>query len=117
MERKPENVLNPAFLVTRRVPVEATPVLAEVLSALPGMDHAGVDAGRHLELRYDASRIGFDEIEKVLDDAGVAWPDGFLWRMRAEWFRFTDGNARANAQATPACCSRPPVAPGMTDKK
>lgn len=111
--------LNEAFVVTRTIPGGAASadldLIAEVLSALHGLDHAGPDDRGRLVVRYDASRVGFAEIERLLDRVGYARPSGLWWRLRAEWFRFTDGNARANAHLTPACCSRPPVAPGKTD--
>lgn len=109
--------INPAFVVTRKVPVPTTDALVAALEALPGMEQAGTDADGRLTIRYDASLLGFPDIERVLDVAGAVRPDSLWWRFRAEWFRFTDGNARANAHATHACCSRPPVPPSSTGRK
>lgn len=107
--------LNEAFLVTRSVPLVGEPELgavADALAGLPGVAYSRPEEKGGLEIRYDASRLGFDEIEGVLDEAGIARPDSMWWRIKSEWFRFTDGNARSNAHAVHACCSRPPVAPG-----
>jgi NADP-dependent 3-hydroxy acid dehydrogenase YdfG len=78
----------------------------------PGVALANVSADGHLEVRYDASRIGFEEIEQILNEAGLARPTNLASRIKSGWFRFTDDNVRANAHATHTCCSRPPVSPG-----
>lgn len=109
--------LNEAFLVTRLLPIGLTSLLAASLTALPGVDHVGTDDKGRTAIRYDASQIGFPEIEAILDEAGIARPTDLWWRMRAEWYRFTDANARANAHAKHACCSRPPAVPGVADKR
>lgn len=117
VQDKPGSPLNEAFVVTRHIPVRmadggALTAAAARLRAHPGVASASVGEAGRLALRYDASRIGFEEIERILDEAGVARPAGFAWRIKADWFRFTDRNARANAHATHACCSRPPAPPG-----
>lgn len=109
--------LNEAFVVTRSIPVRtaARGSLATAAGRLrmhPGVALVTAGEDGRLTLRYDTSRIGFEEIEQVLDEAGVARPASLVWRIKSEWFRFTDGNARANAHTTHACCSRPPVPPG-----
>lgn len=109
--------LNQAFAVTRRIPVSAAvdvlAAAAGTLAALPGVHSCRLDGTDRLVLRYDASRLGFPEIERLLDEAGVTRRDSRWWRIKAEWYRFTDGNLRSNASVTPACCSRPPVVPGI----
>jgi hypothetical protein len=121
MTRIDRVVLNQAFVVTRIIPALAPAaelnLIAEVLQALPGLGHAELDGRGRLVVRYDASQVGFHQIEHVLDQAGIMRPTTLWWRVRAEWYRFTDSNARANAHATHACCSRPPVAPGSPGKK
>jgi len=121
MKREDRIGLNDAFAVTRIIPTheptDKLNLIVEVLQALPGLGEARVDGQGRLVVRYDASRLGFPQIEHVLDQAGVKRPGNLWWRVRAEWYRFTDSNARANAQVMPACCSRPPVAPGIPGKK
>ena len=113
--------LNEAFTVTRSIPLQSSDSglqpAAATLAEQPGVDFANVRDDGGLEVRYDASRIGFQEIEQILDEAGLSRPAGFAWRIKSEWFRFTDSNARANANATHACCSRPPVQAGGNPKK
>jgi hypothetical protein len=113
--------LNDAFIVTRTIPLGSgcpgSPAAAERLAEQPGVAFAKSRDDGGMEVRYDASRIGFHEIEHILDEAGLARPAGLGWRIKSEWFRFTDGNARANASATHACCSRPPVRAGGNPKK
>ncbi len=107
--------LDPAFTVTRSIPVMAAlpDALTDVrnrLEALSAMADVRVE-GESLRLRYDASQLGFWEIEDLLDQAGVARPPGLWWRIKAEWFRFTDRNSRDNAHHVAACCSKPPGTP------
>jgi len=65
----------------------------------------------HLHLRYDASCVGFGEIERLLDEAGLARPSNAWWRFKSAWYRFLDSNARRHALARGgACCNRPPSA-------
>jgi hypothetical protein len=109
--------LNPAFAASRTAPTrDAAPEdLAEACHALAALDavaEARIVNGKDLQLRYDASRLGFWEIEDLLDKAGVARPDSFWWHVKSEWFRFTDNNARENAHHVAACCSKAPVKPG-----
>lgn len=109
--------LNEAFVVTRKIPVsaaaEALTAVAGTLAELPGVGSCRLDGTDHLVLHYDASRLGFEEVERILDEAGVARRQSMWWKVKAEFYRFTDGNIRGNAAVTPACCSRPPVAPGI----
>lgn len=114
--------LNEAFTVTRKIPVrgEDGGQLSAAISHLqehPGIASANVGEDRRLAVCYDASRIGFVEIEQILDGAGVERPASLLWRIKAELFRFTDENARANARVTPSCCSRPPVPSSVSKRK
>jgi hypothetical protein len=112
-----KNGLNEAFAVTRNIPVgdaaaEALEAAARNLAALDGVAHARVVGQGRLQVRYDTSRLGFWDIERMLDEAGVARATGLWWRMKSEWFRYTDRNSRDNVQHVAACCSKPPAAPG-----
>ncbi len=78
------------------------------LKALPGMQQLRFDLERkRVALTYDAARLGFWRIEQALTEAG--WPPARdRWsRMRYAWYRYLDGNARANAEAKGACCGNP----------
>lgn len=106
--------LNEAFVVNRKIPVlgkdsDSLSAATSRLQMHPGIASAKAGEDGRLAVRYDASRIGFAEIELILDEAGLERPDSLLWRIKSELFRFTDENARSNAHATPTCCSRPPI--------
>ena len=118
MELNSSEMLNDAFAVTRTIPVASAGPgqlehAIERLECLESVAYA--KAGTHgLEVRYDASRFGFREIEHLLDAAGIARPSGLGWRLRAAWYAFVDENARSNARrGDGACCNRPP-GPGST---
>jgi hypothetical protein len=119
-KEKPSSV-NEAFVVTRSIPVDAPAgrldSVAGTLASLPGVDYSHADSGNSLKVRYDAAKLGFWEIERKLNEAGVGSPSGLWWRIKSEWYRFTDSNARSNAHATAACCSRPPVVPSGKPEK
>jgi hypothetical protein len=99
--------------VKRTIPVldaqmEKLQQLAKTLQAIESIAEVRVDDGQ-LRLRYDASSVGFQDIERLLDEAGVSRPTGFWWRLKSAWYRFLDANARSNALSRGgACCSRPP---------
>ena len=104
---------NRAFTVTRTIPASgvapgALEAGARALASMDGMVAAQLLGQGHLRVRYDASSVGFWDIEQALDAAGIARPSGFWWRVKAEWFRYTDHNAQANATHVAACCSKPP---------
>ncbi len=104
-----------AFVVRRRVSVAGLHAAAhgrairQRLRALPGVRevHVDVEKGR-VQITYDASRVGFAEIEAGLADAGHRRCGGIVSRMKAWWYRYLDENARDNAQSRAACCSNPP---------
>jgi hypothetical protein len=108
---------NTAFSVTRTIPTvgasrEALDRASARLRALDGAQEAVVIGDSRLRVQYDSSRLGFWEIETQLDEAGIARPNGFWWRTKAEWYRYTDHNSQDNASHVAACCSKPPVKPG-----
>ena len=109
-----EKIKQGDFHVSRslQLPGIAAEMLADVLpylQALPGMDGVAMDPSRHrLLLHYDASQLGFAQIEQALREAGWPLPDGRWARMRHAWYRYLDENAQANAAAKGgACCSNP----------
>lgn len=109
---------NEAFAVTRTIPIGATASgqLERVIDRLEHVDpvaYAKATGKKQLRVRYDASRVGFREIERLLDEVGIARPTGVWWRLRSAWYAFVDQNARGNARSgSGACCNRPPGAGG-----
>lgn len=81
------------------------------LRAIEPISELHFDGTARLRLRYDASCVGFGEIERLLDEAGLVRADSAWWRFKAAWYRFLDRNARSNALSRGgACCNRPPSA-------
>ncbi|MGE5319451.1 MAG: hypothetical protein ACM3KD_04670 [Hyphomicrobiaceae bacterium] len=107
-----------AFDVTRNIPL--APIAAEKLqdavrqlAALEPVLDAYVDRHGRLHVAYDTAYLDLGGIERLLDKAGVARAPGAWWRLKSAWYRFLDGNARANAHSQGgACCNRPPAASG-----
>lgn len=112
--------LNEAFAVTRTIPVASAGPgqlehAIERLECLEPVAYAKAGANG-LEVCYDASRLGFREIEQLLAEAGIGRPNGLGWRLRAAWYAFVDENARSNARrGDGACCNRPP-GPGVGNR-
>jgi hypothetical protein len=83
----------------------------EGLRALKAIEPIGdvrIDGGL-LRVRYDASCIGFKQIEALLAGAGLAPASGVWWRCKSVLYRFLDSNARSNVLSRGgACCGRPP---------
>lgn len=111
-------MLNEAFAVTRTIPIGATPSgqLERVIDRLEHVQpvaYAKATSKKQLRVRYDASCVGFREIERLLDEAGIARPTGVWWRLRSAWYAFVDQNARSNARSgSGGCCNRPPGSGG-----
>ncbi|MGB4227944.1 MAG: hypothetical protein WBJ68_15150 [Candidatus Dechloromonas phosphoritropha] len=111
------NELNQAFATTRTIPTknasnELLTEFCERLVALKSVTDVCIVDGDRICVSYDSSRLGFWEIDRLLDEVGVARPTTRWWRIKSEWFCFTDRNARDNAHHVATCCSKPPVKPG-----
>jgi hypothetical protein len=106
--------LNKAFTVTRTIPLSDEDVGAiqravDSLKRIEPIEYVEATGKSRLRLRYDASCVGFREIEHLLDDAQVSRPSSLWWRFKSGWYAFLDQNARSNARGGDgACCSRPP---------
>ncbi len=100
-----------AFEVSRSIPLASMSDLEQGMQALRAIEpitHVHLH-GKSLRIRYDASCVGFKEIEQLLADAGIVPATGLSWRCRSAWYRFLDANAKSNAlSGGGACCSRPP---------
>jgi hypothetical protein len=105
---------NRAFDVSRKIPL--APVAAErvqdvvcQLRAIEPVIDAQVDQRGQLHISYDASCIGVDDIEALLDKSGIARAEGFWWKLKLGWYRFVDENTKSNAHSGGgACCNHPP---------
>lgn len=103
-----------AFTVARTVPmgdgeVDRAGAAGECLRQLAGVARVEVDSRRgSVRVTYDAAVVGFGEIQRALTDSGFGLAPGWWARLRFAWYRYLDGNARANAAAKGgSCCNRP----------
>lgn len=105
---------NGSFDVSRTIPL--APVGAERLQeamiqlrAIEPVIDAQVDQRGQLHVSYDASSVGMQDIEMILDQAGIARAGTLWWKLKSGWYRFVDENAKSNARSGDgACCNRPP---------
>lgn len=82
---------------------------ATKLRSIESVSDVRIDGATRLRIRYDAGCVGFADIERLLDEAGLQRPANTWWRFRSALYRFLDGNARSNAlSSSNACCNRPP---------
>lgn len=96
--------------------IDLLPALTEQLEAatakLRSIEHISevrIDDSNRLRVQYDASSVGFGDIECLLDEAGLPRVDNAWLRFKYACYRFFDSNARANALSKGgACCNRPP---------
>ena len=108
------------FDVSRKIPLApvATEKLQDAVRQLTALDpilDAHIDRRGHLRISYAVSHIDIRDIETLLDKAGIARASASWWRLKSAWYRFLDGNARANAHSQGgACCNRPPAASGSS---
>ncbi|MBI5936691.1 MAG: hypothetical protein HY850_02470 [Betaproteobacteria bacterium] len=87
--------------------------VAEQLRRLDGVSDVELRGAARLWLRYDAALIGYSEIERALDGAGLRRRTNLGWRLRSAWYRFLDENIQSNARTrSAACCSHPPAGAG-----
>lgn len=118
--RKKEKMDKGPFEVTRKIPL--APAAAEKLqdtvlelTAVDSIFDAHVDRQGQLRIVYDAASVSIQDIETLLDSAGLARATGAWWRLKSAWYRFLDGNASANAISQGgACCNRPPLGSGIS---
>ena len=82
----------------------------QVLSAIPGVRKADVDAQKgRVVVQYDTRVADFASVADTLELAGYPRAKGRWSRLREGWFRFVDSNMRENASAPrlPAATSPP----------
>lgn len=98
-----------AFRISAPVTPEQAERIAHSLLEVDGIGEVRIQPGApQVRVTYDASRIGFGQIEQMLADWGFP-PAGQWWqRARRAWYGFLDENARDNARAgSGSCCSKP----------
>ncbi len=80
------------------------------LGQLPGVRRMATDVEkRQVVVRYDATGLDYRSIGRALEEVGFPPLDNWWSRFKANWFQFSDTNARDNAGARPsACCNKPP---------
>ncbi len=82
------------------------------LRSLEPISEVCFEGNTRLRIRYDATCVGFGDIERLLGEAGIQRAEGAWWRFKSAWYRFLDNNARSNAiSGGGACCNRPPKRP------
>ncbi|NIP71683.1 MAG: heavy-metal-associated domain-containing protein [Gammaproteobacteria bacterium] len=70
------------------------------LARVPGVKSVLPDATRNrVQVVYDASQVGFEQIEEALAELGYPCADNAGTRFKVWWFRYLDENARSNAFA------------------
>lgn len=66
-------------------------------------------AKRQVSVLYDAIGSDYRSIVTALEEAGFPPLDNGWSRLKADWYQYSDTNARENANARPsACCNKPP---------
>lgn len=79
------------------------------LKGTDGVIDAEVNQSRILYISYDASAIGFIEIESILGEVGIARKTGFWTEFKSMLYGYKDRNAKSAAHSGGgACCNRPP---------
>lgn len=64
---------------------------------------------KRVVVRYDASQQNYQNIVDTMGKSGFLPLDSWWNRVKGNWYRFSDENARNNAKAPPpACCNKPP---------
>lgn len=84
--------------------------LKRALEQYEGVRQAQAEpANQRIEVRYDASLIDFMTLLTVLEEQGFPAASSWIARLKANWYQFTDSNARENANLPPpACCNKAP---------
>ncbi|MGK5093190.1 cation transporter [Deltaproteobacteria bacterium TL4] len=106
--------LQKGYLVTRTLKLEGLTsqnkeVVFQQLDQLGGIDEVSiVEEKKLLRVAYDGSKLGIDDIEKILIAHGCGFAVDWWNRLKLGGYRFTDQNIRDNAAHVPQCCSEPP---------
>jgi hypothetical protein len=98
------------FKIPALTQAEDSSELDRSLCRIPGLHQAQIDPRRQrLEVWYDVRRVSYQQILTVLTNAGFPPRNGWWFRRKQSWYRFTEANDRENAKAPPAaCCNKPP---------
>ena len=106
---------NDAFVVHRKISIPAIKgkdcilIIRELFSGINGIQKFRINVDKkNIHMTYDASQIGFGDIERLLREYGYPVSGSWWSRHKSGWYRYLDENARANAQSKGgACCSNP----------
>lgn len=106
---------NEAFVVHRKLSIpeiqgkDCARNIRESFFGVDGVQEITLDADhKTIQITYDASQIGFGDIEYLLSDCGYPVSDSRWSRYKSGWYRFLDENAQSNAQSKGgSCCSNP----------
>lgn len=106
--------IDKAFVLTRHLKLaglneERGRKIKQAIARMKGV--AGVSVREDTEtlrVSYDASKCSLEEIEKILLAHRCGIADDRWTRLKRNWYRFTDENARGNAEHVPHCCNKPP---------
>ena len=94
-------------------PAEKLQEMLHRLRAIEPVIDSSLDQHGHLSISYDASRIGMHDIETMLDETGIARSSSLWWKVKSDWYRYLDENAKSNARSEGgACCNHPPAVQG-----
>ncbi len=101
-----------AFLMTRHLKLEdldadRASAIAQEVGQLLGVDSVVLDsATRRLDIAYDASLLGIEQVEDIIRRHGSDLDHGWWTRFKESWYRFTDQNAKENARHEPGHYSK-----------
>jgi hypothetical protein len=115
MNKTGTNKPNNAFVVHRKLSIPAilgkdcARMIRESFFVIDGVQEIVMDMDhKTMRITYDASQIGFDEIERLLSECGYPVSGSWWSRYKSGWYSYLDENARANAKSKDgACCGNP----------
>jgi hypothetical protein len=84
--------------------------LSRELESLEGIKRVVPDVSHHkIGITYDASLMDYHTVCVTLEKQGFPPANGWMDRLKANWYQFTDSNSRENANLPPpACCNKAP---------
>ena len=86
------------------------PLLDEI-DHLFGIDDVSYnDEENKIHLAYDASSLCLDGIEDIIRKHGANIHDDWWTHTKESYYKFIDKNIKDNAEHTPVCCHKPPLA-------
>lgn len=99
-------------LVTRKLRLQPSSLqqidaAIEAIDSMFGLDCIEFDQQTaELHLAYDASHLGLDAIEQVLQEYGIRTGQSFWLRLRYGYYRYVDQNIKDNKHHKPWSCHK-----------